>query len=45
MNKYVVIFESGITYIYEGESILDVMENMKYPDSVISVTLIPKEDA
>ncbi len=45
MNKYVVITEAGYSYIYDGDSILDVMEKMKYPDSIVSVTLIPREDA
>ena len=45
MNKYVVITESGCYYIYEGDTILDVMDRLKYPDAVISVTLIPREDA
>ena len=46
MNRYVVVTELGDVYIAEGETVAEASEpfDRKYPGTVISVTLLPKED-
>lgn len=46
MNKYVVVTHTGDVWVVEADTIGEAAEQLdwKYPGTVISVTLLPKEE-